>query len=295
MTSSATFRRRWMPLALAAPQLLIVFLFFFWPAWKAIWWSFHLVRPFGNGSVFVGAENYLRILGDESFYSSLQATVIFTAGSVLLAIFIALLLAGCVQLNLRGRKIFRHFFIWPYAVAGAALGVMLKFFINPVLGPMAVVNSLWPGLWDPHLNGSEAMLALIFAFAWTQVPFNFVVFVAALQTVPDDYLAAAAIDGAGPVRRFFDIQLPLIAPFAFFAAVINVIEAFTHSFGLVDTLTQGGPGGATNILVYKIFSDGFVGLDLSGSSALSVIMMLCIVVLTALQFHFFSDRMGYER
>jgi sn-glycerol 3-phosphate transport system permease protein len=289
------FQHRWMPLALAAPQLIIVFLFFFWPAWKAIWWSFHLVRPFGNDSVFVSVKNYLRILGDDSFYSSLQATLIFTAGSLVLAIFIAIVLAACAELNLRGRKIFRHLFIWPYAVAGAALGVILKFVMNPVLGPMAILNGIWPGFWTPHINGSEAMLMLIFAFAWTQVPFNFVIFVAALQTVPDDYLAAAAIDGAGPMRQFFDIQLPLIAPFVFFAAVINVIEAFTHSFGLIDTLTQGGPGGATNILVYKIFSDGFVGLDLSGSSTLSVIMMLCLVVLTTLQFLFFSDRMGYER
>ncbi|AMO93140.1 binding--dependent transport system inner membrane component family protein [Collimonas fungivorans] len=295
MKSSAMFQHRWMPLALAAPQLIIVFLFFFWPAWKAIWWSFHLVRPFGNDSVFVSVKNYLRILGDDSFYSSLQATLIFTAGSLVLAIFIAIVLAACAELNLRGRKIFRHLFIWPYAVAGAALGVILKFVMNPVLGPMAILNGIWPGFWTPHINGSEAMLMLIFAFAWTQVPFNFVIFVAALQTVPDDYLAAAAIDGAGPMRRFFDIQLPLIAPFVFFAAVINVIEAFTHSFGLIDTLTQGGPGGATNILVYKIFSDGFVGLDLSGSSTLSVIMMLCLVVLTTLQFLFFSDRMGYER
>jgi len=295
MKSRAMFSRRWMPLILAAPQLAIVFLFFLWPACKAIGWSVYLVRPFGNGSVFVGLENYRRILSDESFYASLQATFIFTASSVGMAIVIALVLAGCTELNLRGARFFRHAFIWPYAIAAAVLGVIFKFAMNPVVGAMSFLNDIIPGSWAPYINSSEAMCMLIAAFAWTQVPFNFAIFAAALQSVPDDYLAAAAIDGAGPIRRFVDIQLPLIVPFIFFAAVVNVIEAFTHSFGLVDTLTQGGPGRATNILVYQIFSDGFVGMDLSRSSTLSVIMMICIALLTMLQFRFFGARTRYGK
>ena len=288
MKQSAVFAQRWMPIALAAPQLVLVALFFYWPACKAIWWSFHLVRPFGNGSTFVGLSNYLRILGDPGFLASLQASAIFTVSSVSLAVLIALVLAGFTELNLRGSKVVRNLLIWPYAVAGAVLGVILQFLMNPITGPMGFINALWHGSWAPYLNGTHAMVLIAFAFAWTQVPFNFVIFVAALRGIPADYLAAARIDGAGPLRRFIDIQLPLLAPFVFFAIVINVLESLTSSFGLVDTLTHGGPGGATSILSFRIFSVGFVGLDLSGSSVLSVILMVFIVGMTLLQFRFFD-------
>jgi sn-glycerol 3-phosphate transport system permease protein len=288
MKPSAVFPGRWIPFAFAAPQLVLVVLFFYWPECKAIWWSLYLVRPFGNGSTFVGLNNYLRILGDPGFRTSLQASAIFTVSSVSLAVLIALVLAGFVELNLRGSKLLRNMLIWPYAVAGAVLGVILQFLTNPIAGPIGFINTLWPGAWAPNLNSAHAMMLIAVAFAWTQVPFNFVIFVAALRGIPADYLAAATIDGAGPLRRFVDIQLPLLAPFVFFAIVINVLESLTSSFGIVDTLTHGGPGGATSILSFRIFSVGFVGLDLSGSSALSVILMLFIVVMTVLQFRFFD-------
>ncbi|MDN7182578.1 ABC transporter permease subunit [Caballeronia sp. SEWSISQ10-4 2] len=294
MKPSAVFPGRWIPFALATPQLVLVTLFFYWPACKAIWWSFNLVRPFGNGSTFVGLTNYLRILGDPGFRASLQASAIFTVSSVSLAVLIALVLAGFIELNLRGSKVLRNLLIWPYAVAGAVLGVILQFLMNPITGPMGFINALWPGAWAPNLNGAHSMMLIAFAFAWTQVPLNFVIFVAALRAIPADYLAAARIDGAGPLRRFIDIQLPLLAPFVFFAIVINVLESLTSSFGLVDTLTHGGPGGATSILSFRIFSVGFVGLDLSGSSALSVILMLFIVAMTFLQFRFFDRHAQWE-
>ncbi len=292
MDTRPAFPARWFPLLLAAPQMLIVFLFFLWPAVKAIAWSFYLVRPFGNGSRFVGLDNYLRILTDDGFYASLRATLVFTAGSTLLAVTLALALAACLELDVRAKRLLRSIFIWPYAVAGVVVGIVLKVLINPVTGLLAFLNHLWPGLWAPHLAGQQAMLVLIAAFAWTQVPLNFILFSAALQRIPADLTGAAAIDGAGPWRRFVDIQLPMIAPALLLAGVLNVIEAFTHGFGLVDALTQGGPGRSTAILAYQIYSDGFIGLDLSGSSALSVILMLFIVALTVLQLRFFRQGAG---
>jgi sn-glycerol 3-phosphate transport system permease protein len=292
MKPTAPFPHRWLPLALAAPQLALAALFFYWPACKAIWWSLHLERPFGNGSVFVGLQNYWRVLTDPGFHASLRATALFIAGGVGLAVVAALVLAACASLSLRGSKVLRHLLIWPYAVAGAVLGVILRYLMSPVAGPLGWFNQIWPGLWAPHVNGSDALLMVTLAFAWTQIPFNFVIFTAALQSVPDDYLAAAAIDGAGPVRRFVDIQLPLLAPFVLFVFVINMLESFTNSFGIIDTLTRGGPGEVTEILSYKIFSDGFVGLDLSGSSTLSVILMIGVVMLTFVQFRAFERGQG---
>ncbi|WP_439894270.1 carbohydrate ABC transporter permease (plasmid) [Ralstonia sp. 25C] len=292
MKPMAPFPHRWLPLALAAPQLALAALFFYWPAAKAVWWSFHLERPFGNGSVFVGLQNYWRVLTDPGFHVSLRATLLFTAGGVGSAVVAALVLAGCANLSLRGSKLFRHLLIWPYAVAGAVLGVILRYLMSPVAGPLGWLNQVWPGLWAPHVSGNDALLMVTVAFAWTQIPFNFVIFTAALQSVPEDTLAAAAIDGAGPLRRFIDIQLPLIAPFVLLVLVVNMLESFTNSFGIIDTLTRGGPGEATEILSYKIFSDGFVGLDLSGSSTLSVVLMIGVIVLTFVQFRAFERGSG---
>ncbi|MEX3690411.1 carbohydrate ABC transporter permease [Paraburkholderia sp. BR14263] len=284
MKPSARFPGRQIPLMLALPQLLLVALFFYWPACKAVWWSFNLVRPFGNGSIFVGLDNYVRILSDATFYASLRITAIFAVAGVGSGVLIALALAGFADLNLRGSAVFRNLLIWPYAIAGATLGVIMRFIANPVVGPLAYLNTIHSGLWTPQSNGSEAIAMITLAFAWTQVPFNFVIFVAALRSIPQDYLAAAAVDGAGPVRRFFDIKLPMLKPFILFVTVASMIEAMTNSFGIVDTLTAGGPAGATNIIAYKIYSDGFVGLDLSGSSTLSVILMFFIIAMTFVQF-----------
>lgn len=292
MKPIAPFPHRWLPLAFAAPQLALAALFFYWPASKAVWWSLHLERPFGNGSVFVGLQNYWRVLTDPGFLASLRATLLFTTGGVGSAVVAALVLAGCANLSLRGSKLFRHLLIWPYAVAGAVLGVILRYLMSPVAGPLSWLNQVWPGLWAPHVSGNDALLMVTVAFAWTQIPFNFVIFTAALQSVPDDYLAAAAIDGAGPLRRFIDIQLPLIAPFVLLVLVVNMLESFTNSFGIIDTLTHGGPGEATDILSYKIFSDGFVGLDLSGSSTLSVVLMIGVIALTFVQFRAFERGSG---
>lgn len=288
MNSSALFHGRWKPLAFAAPQLLLLGLFFYEPLLKAAWWSLHLVRPFGHGSRFVGLGNYARVLSDPGFYGSLRATLVFALLGVGMATASALLLALLLEWLGRGAQLFRHVLIWPYAVAGSVLGVILKFAISPAQGPMQLLDAVWPGWWRPYLDGGQAMLTVALAFAWTQLPFDLIIFVAALRTIPGDYLAAAALDGAGPLRRFWDIQWPLLRPYLYFVLVVNGVDAFTHSFAIIDTLTQGGPGGATDILPYKIYSDGFVGMDLSGSSALSLILLLIMLGLVATYLAFFG-------
>lgn len=284
MKTSARFHGRWTPFALGFPQLALIVLFFYWPTLKGLWWSFHLVCPFGHCSTFVGFGNYLRELKDASFYASLLTTATFSLLGVGLSVVAALLLAWMVELHHRSGKVFRYLLIWPYAVAGSVLGVILRVAANPSIGLMGYLNTLWPGFWQPHLIGAQAMAMVVAAFAWTQIPFDFIVLVAALRSIPADYLAAAAIDGASPWRRFIDIQLPMIRPQLFFVATMNLIDSITNSFALVDTLTQGGPGGATEILAYKIYRDGFIGLDLSGSSALSMLLMLLVLAACAMQF-----------
>lgn len=294
MKHSARFHGRWTPLALGLPQLLLIALFFYWPALKGLWWSLHLVCPFGHCSRFVGLGNYVRELKDASFYASLLTTAVFSLCGVALSVTIALWLAWMVELHHRSGKLFRYLLIWPYAVAGSVLGVILRVAASPSIGLMGYLNSVRPGFWQPHVDGTQAMAMVVAAFAWTQIPFDFIVLVAALRSLPADYMAAAAIDGAGPLRRFIDIQIPMIRPQLFFVATINLIDSITNSFAIVDTLTQGGPGGATDILAYKIYRDGFIGLDLSGSSALSMLLMLLVLAASAVQFVVFERQAKRE-
>lgn len=283
MKQHALFEGWRLPLLIALPQLLLICLFFYWPALKAIAWSVHLVRPFGNGEVFVGLDNYARIVTDWAFWESIRSTASFAVLGVSMSVGISLGLAGLSEYLLGDSAIYRNLVMWPYAVAGAVVGIILKFVMNPVVGPMSVINEIWPGAWLPNQHPWEALLFVATAFAWMQMPFCFVILTAALRAIPDDYLAAAAMDGAGPTRRFIDIQVPMIAPQIVFVIVICTLDSLTHSFGLIDSLTRGGPAGATTILPYKIYADGFLGLDLSGSSALSVILMVIIVSVTIVQ------------
>lgn len=294
MNTSARFHGRWTPFALGLPQLLLITLFFYWPTLKGLWWSLHLTCPFGHCARFVGLGNYARELSDASFYASLLSTAIFSVLSVALSVSLALVLAWMVELHGRSGKLFRYLLIWPYAVAGSVLGVILKVAASPSIGVLGYLNHVWPGVWQPHLNAAQAMAMVVFAFTWTQVPFDFIVLVAALRSIPADYMAAAAIDGAGPLRRFIDIQIPMIRPQLFFVATMNLIDSITNSFAIVDTMTQGGPGGATDILAYKIYRDGFIGLDLSGSSALSMLLVLLVLAASAAQFFVFERQRKRE-
>ncbi|MEE5107048.1 sugar ABC transporter permease [Pseudomonas alliivorans] len=288
MKASGYFPQPRVALLFALPQLLALGLFFYWPALQAIWWSFHLVLPFGGHEVFVGLSNYWRVLRDPGVLASLGSTLIFSLSSVALSMLIALTLALCLELKLRGNAVFRNLLIWPYAVSGATIGIVFHVLANPVMGILAWLNAVVPGTWAPYANPLQGMLLLIVAYAWCLVPFNFVMLVASLKSVPDDYLAAAALDGAGSWRRMIDMQLPLIAPYLLFVFIIDLLESLSNSFGLIDTLTQGGPGDTTQVLAYKIYTDGFRGLDLAGSSTLSVLMLSAVVLLSIAQFKLMS-------
>lgn len=294
MSMSTRFPQRYLPLLFALPQLLALLLFFYWPALQAFWWSLNRVQPFGGGETFAGLDNFARVLSDPGTLAALRATLVFSLGATLLSILIALVLAFCLELKLRGRKIARNLLIWPYAVSGATLGVIFQVIASPQFGPFAWLNQWVPGSWAPNAEPWQAMALLIVAYAWCQVPFNVVMIVASLQSVPEDYLAAAALDGAGPWQRFRDIQLPLIAPYLVFVFVVGLLDSLSNSFGLVDTLTHGGPGDSTQLLAYKIYQDGFVGLDLAGSSTLSVLMLLLVVALSIGQFRFMTWRARRE-
>ncbi|TIT26280.1 MAG: ABC transporter permease subunit, partial [Mesorhizobium sp.] len=190
--------------------------------------------------------------------------------------------------------LYRVVLIWPYGIAAPALAMAFRFILAPEAGFMAVVNQVWPGFWDPGLDGTDAMASIIAAFSWKYVGYNFIFFLAAFQAIPRSLIEAAAMDGSGVLRRFWDIQFPLITPTIFFLLVINITESFQDSFGIVDIMTAGGPANSTNLMVYKIYSDGFKGLDYSGAAAQSIILMLLIIVLTIFQFRFIERRVHYR-
>lgn len=294
MLKTVTFQNKWLPLALLAPQLLIVFVFFYWPTAHALYWSFTLEQAFGGGSVWVGLQNIKAVLLSPEYRTSLLITMIFTLASAALALSAGLILATFADRVLKGRRLYRTGLIWPYAVAAPAVGAMFRFVFNPEVGIAKYLNSFIPGIWNPAIDGLDAMIMVILAAAWQSTAYNFIFFLAGMQAIPKSFTEAAAIDGAGPWRRFRDIILPLLSPTFFFLAVVNITDQFTISFGIIKVMTQGGPGGATNTLVYKIYRDGFVGLDLSGSAAQSVLLMLLIILLTVFQFRYIERRVHYK-
>lgn len=287
-------RRRWM-LLLAAPQLCIVLLFFCWPAWVALRWSLYLEQPFGEGHVWVGLDNYRRILSDPSFYEAMGRSMLFMVTASVSCVTIALALALAADRKVRLAGPAKNLLIWPKAVAGAVIGVILKFMLNPYSGVVAPLERWFPGLWRPGLDGFDAVVMINIGYVWTHIPSAFLIFLAGLQTIPDSYHQAAAMDGAGPLRRIWDIQIPLLTPQIFLALVLECSESLRGTFSLIDTMTQGGPGGATMHLVYRIYVDGFKGLDLSGSSTASVVLMALIITITVLQFGLLERKVRYDR
>jgi sn-glycerol 3-phosphate transport system permease protein len=290
----AYFTERWIGIGLIVPQLLLIFTFFYWPAGEALYWAFTLERPWGGGNQWVGLANFAAMLGDPVYWNSIVRSLVFAFASTGLAMGVALILAILTDRELRGFRIYRTVLVWPYAIAAPALGLAFRFILAPEAGFLAFVNRLWPGLWNPTLHGLDAMIAIVVAFAWKSIGYNFVFFLAALQSIPRALIEAAAIDGAGILRRVRSVQLPLITPTLFFLAVINLTDSFTDSFGIVDIMTEGGPARATELMVYKIYFDGFKGLDYSGAAAQSVILMILVVVLTVAQFRFVERRIHYK-
>ncbi|AWB23893.1 sn-glycerol-3-phosphate ABC transporter permease UgpA [Methylobacterium currus] len=288
-----TFGGRLLPAALIAPQLLIVGLFFYWPAVQAVWQSFQMQDAFGLSTEFVWFENYRALFTDPAYYQALVTTLVFAAAVAGLSLGFALLLAAMADREIRGAGIYRTLLIWPYAVAPAVAGVLFGFLFQPGLGLIARGLNQIGIPWNPLLDGNHAMILVVMAAAWKQVSYNFLFFLAGLQAIPRSVIEAAAIDGAGPARRFWTVVFPLLSPTTFFLMVVNVVYAFCETFGVIDVLTHGGPGRATQTLVYKVYQDGRIGADLGGSAAQSVVLMAIVIGLTAIQFRYVEKRVAY--
>jgi sn-glycerol 3-phosphate transport system permease protein len=293
--NSGFYRNKWLPFWLASPQLLVMFLFFYVPVALAFFWSFYLERPFGGGSQFVGWQNFQRVTADPEFWGSLRRTIVFTFLATGSSITISLILAIAADRKVRAAPVARSVLIWPKAVASASIGVVFLFIFNPFLGILAPLNHLFPGIWSPQTKPIDAWLMLYVANLWGAIPFTFIILLNGLQAIPETLHKAAAIDGASAWRRLFDIQLPLLTPQLFIVVVLELADSLTASFALVDTMTQGGPGGATNMLVYKIYVDGFKAYDLSGAATQTAMLMIVVVAITSLQFLFIERNVKYER
>ena len=291
----ALFPQRWLAFALILPQTLLIALFFYLPVYLAFYWSFTLERPFGGGSEFVGLQNYARVLADPEFWGSLRLTFVFMVIGSTLAIVIPLILALAADRNIRLSNPARNILVWPKGVAGASIGLVFVFIFNPFLGLLAPLNAVFPGIWNPRIDGTDAFTMIVVAHVWGGIPFNFVVLLSGLQAVPQVLHRAAALDGAGPWRRVRDVQLPLIAPQLFLTFALEFTESVTGAFGLIDSMTEGGPGGSTTLLVYKIYVDGFRGYDLSGAATQTALLMIFVLILTAFQFLVLERRVRYER
>ena len=293
MEKRVTFNERWLPYLLVAPQMVITLVFFFWPSGQAIFQSVITEDAFGGNSKFVWFDNFAHLLNDPNYFDSVRLTVVFSALVASIGLAVSLLLAVMADRVIRGASAYKMILVWPYAVAPAVAGVLWGFLFNPSVG---IVAWLLHGIgidFNYVSNGNQALLLIVIAAVWNQVSYNFLFFLAGLQSIPRSLIEAAAIDGAGPSRRFWDIIFPLLSPTGFFLLVVNIIYAFFGTFGVVDALTKGGPAKATEILVFKVYNDGFRGQDLGGSSAQSVILMIVVILLTVVQFRFIERRVHY--
>ena len=293
MIKRVTFRHKWLPYALLAPQLLITLVFFIWPASQALYQSLLRQDAFGLRVEFVGLDNFRYLFSDPTYLESFHVTVVFSVAVALLSLSFALMLAVMADRVIKGAMAYKTLLIWPYAVAPAVAGVLWFFLFNPTIGLTAYWLQSIGYDWNHTLNGKDAMILIVIAAAWKQISYNFLFFLAGLQSIPRSLIEAAAIDGAGPWKRFWTIIFPLLSPTTFFLLVVNVVYAFFDTFGIVHATTVGGPAGATDILVYKVFNDGFIGLDLGGSAAQSVILMMIVIALTVVQFRFIERRVQY--
>lgn len=293
MEKRARFRSRWVPYALLAPQLIVTVLFFFWPAAQALYQSVLLQDAFGLSSEFVWLDNFNTLLADPSYLTSFKTTGIFSVLVAVLGLGISLILAVFADRVARGAAVYKTLLIWPYSVSPVVVGVLWMFLLNPTLGVVAHLLRHVGIEWNHLLNAQHALILIVLAAVWKQISYNFLFFLAGLQSIPKSLIEAAAIDGAGPVRRFFSIVLPLLTPTSFFLLVVNIVYAFFDTFAIVEATTQGGPGKETEILVFKVFNDGFKGGDLGSAAAQSVVLMLIVVVLTVVQFKYVEKKVQY--
>jgi sn-glycerol 3-phosphate transport system permease protein len=293
MQRNVIFRHRWLPYVLLAPQLAVTLIFFFWPGFQAVVMAFQQQDAFGTSVMFVGLENFRLVLSDPAYLESLWRTLYFSVAVTLLAMAPALALAVAADRVIRGRTVYSTALMIPYAIAPAVAGVLWLFMFNPSIGVVSFGLRAIGVDWNPTLDGSDAMWLVILASAWKQVAYNFLFFLAGLQAIPKSLLEAAAIDGASRTRRFWTIVFPLLSPTTFFLLVVGLVYAFFDTFGVIHAVTAGGPAKATEILVYKVYYDGIIALDLGGSAAQSVLLMLMVIGLTMVQFRFVERKVHY--
>ena len=287
------FKSPWLPYLLVAPQMVITLVFFFWPATQALYQSLLVEDAFGTSTQFVWFENFKTLFADEGYLSSMRVTLIFSGLVAVIGLSVSLLLAVMADRVLRGATVYKTLLIWPYAVAPAVAAILWLFLFNPTLGIVAHALDSMGLPWNHLLDANQALTLIVMAAVWKQISYNFLFFLAGLQSIPRSLIEAAAIDGAGPMRRFWTMVFPLLSPTTFFLLVVNIVYAFFDTFGIVDAATSGGPGRATEILVYKVYVDGFKGLDLGGSAAQSVVLMAIVIALTFIQFRYIERKVQY--
>ena len=293
MEKRVLFRSRWLPWVLIAPQLLIIGIFFFWPAGQAVLQSFQMEDAFGMSTEWVGLDNFRQLFSDPTYLNSFKRTALFSVLVAGVGIAASLGLAIFADRIVRFAMLYKTLLIVPYAVAPVIAGVLWVFMFSPSIGVITHYLGKLGYEWNHLMNENQAMALIVITSVWKQISYNFLFFLAGLQSIPKALIEAASIDGAGPWRRFWNIQLPLLSPTTFFLLVINIVYAFFDTFGIIDAATQGGPGQSTSILVYKVYQDGFKALDLGGSAAQSVILMLIVVVLTVIQFRYVEKKVQY--
>jgi sn-glycerol 3-phosphate transport system permease protein len=286
MQKQSVFHSPLLPFLLIAPQVAIVLVFFYWPAIQAVWQSFLLQDAFGLSTTFVALENYAHLIHEPGYFDAIVRTFAFSLS-------IALLLAAMADKPMRAGGLYRTLLIWPYAVAPAVAGVLWIFMLHPSLGVLARGLRALGIDWNPLLNGDHAVILVIAAATWKQISYNFLFFLAGLQSIPRSIIEAAAIDGAGSTRRFWTVVFPLLSPTVFFLIVVNIVYAFFDTFGIIDAMTGGGPSKATETLVYKVYLDGLLGGNLGSSAAQSVILMVIVIALTAVQFRYVERKVTY--
>ncbi len=293
MEKRVVFKHKFLPYLLVAPQIAITLVFFIWPASQAVYQSVLQEDPFGLSSTFVGLANFVDIFTDEIYLHSIYVTAVFSLLVAVIAMSVSLLLAAMADRVIKGATAYKTLIIWPYAVAPAVAGVLWYFLFNPTVGIIALYMKILGYEWNHSLNGGQAMSLVVIAAAWREISYNFLFFLAGLQAIPKPFIEAAAIDGASPLKRFWTITFPLLSPTAFFLIVMNIVYAFFDTFGVIHVITDGGPNNATNIMVYKVYHDGFLGLDLGGSAAQSVVLMIIVISLTVIQFRYIERKVNY--
>jgi sn-glycerol 3-phosphate transport system permease protein len=293
MEKRVRFRSRWLPYLLVSPQIAVTLVFFFWPAVQALYWSTLLQDAFAARSQFVWLDNFETLFRDPLYLASFKVTALFSVMVAASGLAVSLLLAVFADRVLRGAAVYKTLLVWPYAVAPAVAAILWAFLLSPSIGVLAYgLRSLGVD-WNYYVHSGQALALVVIAAVWKQISYNFLFFLAGLQSIPASLVEAAAIDGAGPARRFWTVVFPLLSPTTFFLLVVNVVYAFFDTFAIVDATTQGGPAQATQILVFKVYQDGVQALDLGGSSAQSVVLMVIVIALTVIQFRYIERKVQY--